>query len=253
MTSVWRGGSFPAWRSSLQRIHVVASLPLFSSSLRFPLLPLVLLNGVLPHLLSFATSSSSSLGGVFHRLHRFLFMLHLLFVSSPPSTHSILCFSTTILLPLPLSLAPLPPSLSLSLSFLLFPFCWYVSLSLSALPCHSCMRERTLGAWRVEWSNFPGEPDRCVRLLETFKEFQFPRADCSMNYSPATFGSLAPHSWYSLVYIFYFFLFYSSINYILHSNFECDRQGEISPELAGKWARRERLLFFFTVPLLICR
>lgn len=136
----------------------------------------------------------------------------------------------------------------LSLSLLLFCFCWCVSLS--ARPCHSCMRERTPGARRVEWSNFPGEPDRCVRLLETFKEFQFPRADCSMNYSLATFGSLAPHSWYSLVYIF---LYYSSINYILHWNFECDRQGEISPELAGKWARRERLLFFFTVPPLICR
>lgn len=88
------GSSLPAWRSSLQRIHVVASLPLFSSSLRFPLLPLVLLNGVLPQLLSFATSSSSSLSGVFHRLHRFLFMLHLLFVSSPLSTHSTPGFST---------------------------------------------------------------------------------------------------------------------------------------------------------------
>lgn len=238
------GSSLPAWRSSLQRIHVVASLPLFSSSLRFPLLPLVLLNGALPQLLSFATSSSSSLSGVFHRLHRFLFMLHLLFVSSPLSTHSTPGFSTNP----STSTSFMCSSSTFSLSLLLFCFCWCVSLS--ARPCHSCMRERTPGARRVEWSNFPGEPDRCVRLLETFKEFQFPRADCSMNYPLATFGSLAPHSWYSLVYIF---LYYSSINYILHWNFECDRQGEISPELAGKWARRERLLFFFTVPPLICR
>lgn len=36
----------------------------------------------------------------------------------------------------------------LSLSLLLFCFCWCVSLS--ARPCHSCMRERTPGARRVE-------------------------------------------------------------------------------------------------------
>lgn len=232
------GSSLPAWRSSLQRIHVVASLPLFSLSFRFPLLPLVLLNGILPQLL----------------IRHFFF----LFTSSTPSfslyAPSSVCLISALytlytwFLYQSFYLFHLLLFHLLSLSLLLFCFCWCVSLS--ARPCHSCMRERTPGARRVEWSNFPGEPDRCVRLLETFKEFQFPRADCSMNYSLATFGSLAPHSWYSLVYIF---LYYSSINYIFHWNFECDRQGEISPELAGKWARRERLLFFFTVPPLICR
>lgn len=238
------GSSLPAWRSSLQRIHVVASLPLFSSSLRYPLLPLVLLNGVLPQLL----------------IRHFFFLFTQRRLSSTPSfslyTPSSVCLISALYTlytwflyqSFYLYLFHVLLFHLLSLSLLLFCFCWCVSLS--ARPCHSCMRERTPGARRVEWSNFPGEPDRCVRLLETFKEFQFPRADCSMNYSLATFGSLAPHSWYSLVYIF---LYYSSINYILHWNFECDRQGEISPELAGKWARRERLLFFFTVPPLICR
>lgn len=212
-------------------------------SLRFPLLPLILLNCVLPQLLSFTTSSSSSLASIFYWLNHFLFMLHLLFVSSP---HSTLGFSTTILLPLLLSFAPLPPSLSFSLSFSSLS----VGVSLSPLSRITSVCVSRLLARGVESSNFTGEPDRCVRLLETFKEFQFPRADCSMNYSLATFGSLVLHSWYSLVYFFFYFTALSTLFCIQISS---AIDGEISPELAGKRAKREGLLFFFTVPPLICR
>lgn len=64
------------------------------------------------------------------------------FVSSPLSTHSTPGFSTNP------STSFICSSSTFSLSLLLFCFCWCVSLS--ARPCHSCMRERTPGARRVE-------------------------------------------------------------------------------------------------------
>lgn len=53
-------------------------------------------------------------------------------------------------------------------------------------------------------------PLTVFNLLETFKEFRFPRADCSMNYSLAPFSSLGPHSCHSRVFQLFHFtaLFY---------------------------------------------
>lgn len=134
------GSSLPAWRSSLQRIHVVASLPLFSLSFRFPLLPLVLLNGILPQLL----------------IRHFFF----LFTSSTPSfslyapssvlshlrsLHTLHLVSLPILLPLPLSFAPLPPSLSLSPSLLFLLVCLSLRSAVSLL--YAWADSRSAAGW----------------------------------------------------------------------------------------------------------